>query len=206
VTARLVIGTHNRKKGGEIARILAMPGLELRTLDDYSEAPEPVEDGATFEANAVKKAAELADALGEVVVADDSGLEVDALDGRPGIFSARYGGEHGNDARNIERLLRELEGVPPERRTARFRCAAALAAPGRLLAATEGTIEGRITEAPRGANGFGYDPVFLVPDLGRTCAELDSDEKHAISHRGQAMRALKERLPALLAGTEGSTR
>jgi len=189
--ARLVIGTHNRNKAGEIARILDSPGLELLTLEAFPGAPEPVEDGATFEENAVKKAAELADALGMLVAADDSGLEVDALDGRPGVLSARYGGEHGNDPRNIERLLREMQDVPREKRAARFRCVAALAEPGRLLATTEGRLEGRIAEEPRGCNGFGYDPVFVVPGLGKTCAELEPEEKNLISHRGQAFRKLR---------------
>lgn len=194
----LVIGTHNRKKAREIADILRMPGIELRTLDDFPGAPEPVEDAPTFEQNAVKKATELADALRLPVAADDSGLEVDALGGRPGVFSARYGGQHGNDPRNIDTLLRELRGVPPERRTARFRTVAALAIPGRLLATVEGTLEGTIAAEPHGTNGFGYDPVFLVPALGKTCAQLDPAEKNRISHRGQAFRRLRDLLPKFL--------
>ena len=194
----LVIGTHNRKKCAEIAAILAGPGLRLRTLDEFPAAPDPVEDGATFEANAVKKATELADALGLPVAADDSGLEVDALGGRPGVLSARYGGEHGNDPRNIERVLRELRGVPPERRAARFHTVAALAEPGRLLGTVEGVLEGRIADEPRGSNGFGSDPVFIVPALGKTCAELSREEKNRISHRGDAFRRLRAALPRLL--------
>ncbi len=198
MTATLVIGTHNRKKGREIASILALPGLILRTLDEFPDAPSPVEDGETFEENAIKKATELADALGLPVAADDSGLEVDALGGRPGVRSARYAGQHGNDPLNIETLLREMKDIPAERRTARFRTAAALAEPGRLLVTVEGTLEGVITTEPRGANGFGYDPVFLVPALGKTCAELDPAEKNRISHRGQAFRKLRELLPRAL--------
>jgi len=198
MTTTLVIGTHNRKKKREIAQILETPGLTLQTLDDFPNAHEPVEDADTFEGNAIKKATELADALGTLVVADDSGLEVDALDGQPGVLSARYGGEHGNDDRNIERLLREMNGIPPEKRRARFRTVAALARPGRLLGTVEGTLEGTITVERRGSNGFGYDPVFLVPELGRTCAELEPDEKNRISHRGQAFRRLKDKLPELL--------
>lgn len=194
----LVIGTHNHKKAQEIVEILDAPELRLLTLDEFPEAPHPVEDGATFEENAVRKATELADALGLLVAADDSGLEVDALGGRPGVLSARYAGEHGNDSRNIERLLCEMSGIPPDRRTARFRCIAALAAPGKLLGTTSGIIEGLIAEVPRGTNGFGYDPVFIVPTLGRTCAELEPREKHKISHRGQAFRRLKAALPELL--------
>lgn len=201
----LIIGTHNLKKGREIAQILETPGLRLLTLDAFPDAPDPVEDGTTFEENAVKKATELADALGAVVAADDSGLEVDALGGRPGIFSARYAGEHGNDPKNIEKLLAELAGVPAARRTARFRCVAALAAPGRLLTTAEGRLEGTIAEQPRGHNGFGYDPVFLVPDLGCTAAELEPDAKHRISHRGQAFRRLGAALPGLLSKCVGET-
>ncbi|MFW6107728.1 MAG: XTP/dITP diphosphatase [bacterium] len=201
----LVIGTHNEKKGREIAAILASPGLELKTLADFPDAPEPVEDGETFEENATKKATELADALGRAVVADDSGLEVPALGGEPGVHSARYAGEHGNDPRNIERLLRELDGLPAEERTARFRTVAALAVPGRLLARTTGSLEGVIADAPRGTGGFGYDPVFYLPELGRTCAELSPAEKNRVSHRGRAFRKLKERLPERLgAGRAGS--
>jgi len=138
-----------------------------------------------------------------MVVADDSGLEVDALDGRPGVHSARYGGEHGNDVRNIERLLAEMKNVPPEKRTARFRTVAAVAVPGKLLATVDGTLEGIIGLKQRGSNGFGYDPVFIVPDLDKTCAELEPDEKDSISHRGQAFRKLKDELPRLLALVAG---
>ncbi len=194
----LVIGTHNWKKAREIAQILDGPELRLLTLADFPGAPEVVEDGATFEENAIRKATELADALRLPVAADDSGLEVDVLGGRPGVLSARYGGEHGNDQRNIARLLLEMKDVPPERRTARFRCVAALAIPGEVLTTTTGTVEGLIAETPRGANGFGYDPVFIAPALGRTCAELEPEEKHRISHRGQAFRRLKAALPTLL--------
>ena len=196
--ASLVIGTHNRKKAREIAQILAMEGLALLTLDDFPGAPAPEENGETFEANAIKKATELADALGLPVAADDSGLEVDALGGRPGVHSARYAGEHGNDPLNNEKLLGELRGVPPERRTARFKCVAALAAPGELLTTVEGVLEGAIAEHPRGTNGFGYDPVFVVPGLGKTSAELGPEEKNRISHRGKAFRKLRGELPRFL--------
>lgn len=212
MTVTLVIGTHNRKKGREIAQLLAMPGLCLRMLDEFPGAPQPVEDGATFESNAVKKATELAAALGMPVVADDSGLEVDALGGKPGVLSARYGGEHGNDPLNIRRVLRELQGVPREQRTARFRTVAALAEvagdgrSGRLLATVEGVLEGVIAEEPRGTNGFGYDPVFLLPGIGKTCAELEPEAKNEISHRGQAFRKLRALLPRLLSIESGCER
>jgi len=203
MTATLVIGTHNRKKGLEIAQILDASGLRLLTLDEFPDAPEPVEDAGTLEGNAIKKATELADALGRMVAADDSGLEVDALGGEPGVFSARYGGEHGNDLRNIERLLREMKDVPPEKRTARFRTVVAVAVPGELLGTVEGALEGTIALEPRGSNGFGYDPVFIVPGLGATCAELAPDEKNSISHRGQAFRKLSDELPRLLRSAAG---
>jgi XTP/dITP diphosphohydrolase len=203
MTATLVIGTHNRKKGLEIVQILETSGLRLLTLDEFPDAPEPVEDADTLEGNAIKKATELADALGRMVAADDSGLEVDALGGEPGVFSARYGGEHGNDSRNIERLLREMKDVPPEKRTARFRTVVAVAVPGELLGTVEGALEGAIALEPRGSNGFGYDPVFIVPGLGATCAELAPDEKNSISHRGQAFRKLNDELPRLLQSAAG---
>ena len=206
MTATLVIGTHNRKKGIEIAQILDASGLRLLTLDEFPDAPEPVEDADTLEGNAIKKATELADALGRMVAADDSGLEVDALGGEPGVFSARYGGEHGNDGRNIDRLLREMKDVPPEKRTARFRTVVAVAVPGELLGTVEGALEGAIALEPRGSNGFGYDPVFIVPGLGATCAELAPDEKNSISHRGQAFRKLNDELPRLLRSAAGKGR
>lgn len=190
----LVIGTHNKKKAREIAQILAVPGLKVATLDDFPNAPHVDEDGKTFKENAIKKAVEVADAIGQMVCADDSGLEVDALGGAPGVVSARYGGEHGNDARNIDRLLRELRNVPLEKRTARFKTVAALAKPGELLATVEGTLEGVITEIPIGTNGFGYDPVFFIPALNKTCAQMSAIEKNDISHRGQAFRKLYDKM------------
>lgn len=190
----LVIGTHNKKKAREIAQILAVPGLKVATLDDFPNAPHVDEDGKTFKENAIKKAVEVADAIGHMVCADDSGLEVDALGGAPGVVSARYGGEHGNDARNIDRLLRELRNVPLEKRTARFKTVAALAKPGELLATVEGTLEGVITEIPIGTNGFGYDPVFFIPALNKTCAQMSAIEKNDISHRGQAFRKLYDKM------------
>ena len=133
-----------------------------------------------------------------MVVADDSGLEVDALGGRPGVQSARYGGEHGNDQLNTEKLLREMKDVPVGDRTARFRAVAALAVPGRALAVVDGVLEGSIATEPRGCNGFGYDPVFILPGEGKTCAQLEPEEKNEISHRGQAFRKLKAALPRFI--------
>ncbi len=203
MTTTLVIGTHNPKKCREIARILETSRLRLLTLDEFPDAPEPVEDADTLEGNAIKKATELADALGQMVVADDSGLEIDALDGRPGVYSARYGGEHGNDSRNMARVLSEMTDVSPADRTARFRTVAAVAVPGKLLATIDGALEGVIGTERRGSNGFGYDPIFIVPDLAKTCAELEPNEKDSISHRGQAFRKVKDELPRLLALVAG---
>ncbi len=198
----LVVATGNAHKLEEIRSILAAAGIDadLRSMHDYG-VPEPIEDGATFEANALIKARACAAATGLPAIADDSGLEVDALDGAPGVLSARYAGEPSDDDRNNAKLVAELAGVPPERRTARFVCAAAVVLPDGPESVVRAAIEGRIVDAPRGANGFGYDPYFepVGSDAdGRTTAELSAAEKHAISHRGQAFRALGPRIVALL--------
>jgi XTP/dITP diphosphohydrolase len=146
------------------------------------------ESGDTYEENARRKALQYAEASGLTALADDSGLEVDALNGRPGVMSARYAGPDRTDERRVEALLAELRDVPDERRGARFRALIAIAAPEGRVETVEGMVEGRITHEPRGGNGFGYDPVFLLPDRGLTTAELPPDEKHAISHRGVAAR------------------
>jgi XTP/dITP diphosphohydrolase len=198
----VVIGTRNAKKLREIQQILEGLRVELRTLRDYPDAPEVEETGATFEENAIRKATALADALGEWVMADDSGLEVEALGGRPGVMSARYAGADQDDARNIVRVLAEMKDIPPSRRAARFRCVIALAAPGRLLFTARGMCAGRLISAPRGENGFGYDPIFLFPEFGKTFAELESPVKHQVSHRGRALRNFRDRLESLLKRTE----
>jgi XTP/dITP diphosphohydrolase len=162
------------------------------------------EDGETFAANAAKKAREVAAAAGLPALADDSGLEVDALDGAPGVRSARYAGAGHDDAANNRRLLAELAGVPTARRTARFRCAVALADPrgplGDTVEIREGACAGVILESPRGHNGFGYDPLFLYPELGRTFAELSLEEKGRLSHRARALAAMLPVLRAYLVG------
>lgn len=193
---RIVIATRNSGKVREIAEILADAPVELVSLDAFGALPDVVEDGATFMENAMKKALHFAKLTGEWTLADDSGLEVDALGGAPGVYSARYAGEPTDDAANNRKLVDALHGVPPERRTARFRCAAVLADGEHVLAKAEGTIEGVIVDEPRGAGGFGYDPHFFVPSLGRTTAELEPVHKNRISHRGKAMAEL---LPALRA-------
>jgi XTP/dITP diphosphohydrolase len=191
---RLIVATRNRNKVRELGHLLADLGVEVLSLADRADVPEIVEDGDTFAANAVKKARAVAAATGLPALADDSGLEVDALHGQPGVQSARYAGAGHDDAANNHKLLGALAAVPPARRTARFRCAIALADPaGRLGAAVEvreGACEGVIIDAPRGDHGFGYDPLFLYPDLGRTFAELTLDEKSRLSHRAQALHAM----------------
>jgi XTP/dITP diphosphohydrolase len=198
-TRILVVGTRNAKKCREMAHALQGLPVQVRPLSDYDPVPPAVEDADTFEANAAIKALAYARATGQWCVADDSGLEVAALDDRPGVYSARWGGEDGNDALNNRRLMDELRGVPRERRQAQFVCVAVLASPERVLLEARGTCEGLILDAPRGQGGFGYDPYFFVPHLGRTMAELTPDEKLAVSHRGRALADLRARIAPLLA-------
>jgi len=194
----LVIATRNRKKFEEMAAILADLGLDLESLDAFDSVPAVPETGDTFEANARAKAVGYARAPGRWALADDSGLEVDALGGQPGVRSSRWGGREGDDRANNETLLSALANHPKETWTARYRCVAALATPERVLAVTEGTCEGRITDRPAGANGFGYDPYFWLPDRGRTMAELAPEEKNRLSHRFRALAAIKKHLEKLL--------
>ena len=195
---RIVIGTRNPKKLKEIEAILSGLPVQLVSMAAYPDVPDVVEDGDTFEANAIKKAFVTADATGEWAMADDSGLEVDALDGRPGVFSARYAGEDQNDKANCRKLLAELDGVPAGERKANFRSVIALARPGEVLFTTEGRLDGVISTGPRGTNGFGYDPVFEVPGTGKTTAEMLPEEKNRISHRGKALEAFRARLMEML--------
>lgn len=194
----LVIATQNRKKLEEIAAILRPRGVRMKSLDDFAGVQPVPETGETFEDNARAKALGYARATGEWALADDSGLEVDALGGRPGVRSSRWGGEEGNDRLNNEALLRALAAHPKETWTARYRCVVALATPDRVLAVTEGVCEGRITDPPAGSNGFGYDPHFYLPELGRTMAELAPEMKNRLSHRAGALAAMKTRLEKLL--------
>lgn len=186
---QLLVATRNRGKMKEIGAYLAGRVDELLCLADMPGLPDTVEDGATFAENALKKAREASDATGLPVIADDSGLTVDALDGQPGVISARYAGEPSDDGANNRKLLRELAGVGPEKRSAAFVCVLAFVHPDGTEALFEGRIEGRILEAPRGSGGFGYDPLLLVEDHNATMAELSVEEKNRISHRGQALRA-----------------
>ena len=195
---RILIATSNPGKLRDFAGAAAPHGIEITGIPDFSSLPLVVEDGQTFEANARKKAEEYSQyAPGEIVVADDSGLEVDALGGAPGVHSARYAAdqphladENTADEANNARLLRELRKVPREKRTGRFVCVLAAAQDGKTLATFRGTAEGVIRDAPRGSNGFGYDPLFYFPQIQKTFAELSAEEKAQYSHRGAAFRQL----------------
>ncbi|NLZ43308.1 MAG: XTP/dITP diphosphatase [Clostridia bacterium] len=195
---RLVLASKNKGKLRELETMLAGSSWELCSVADFPELPPVVENGQTFRENAVKKALTVANILKEWTLADDSGLEVDALGGAPGVYSARFAGEPGDDRKNNEKLLRLLAGVPVEQRTARFRCVLALASPGGEIWTTERTCEGLIGLAPRGNRGFGYDPLFYLPELGVTMAELPEEKKNEISHRGKAMRDLLAHLQAIV--------
>jgi XTP/dITP diphosphohydrolase len=188
---QLVLATRNRHKREELAAILGGHDITIRTLDEFPDAPEVVEDGDTCETNAIKKARVIAAFTGLPAVADDTGLEVDALDGRPGVYAARYAGEDATYEDNCLKLLLELTGVPRERRTARFLTVAAIALPSDGIRVAQGILEGEIAAEASGTLGFGYDPVFLIPELGKTLAELSADQKNAISHRAKAFTQAK---------------
>ena len=194
----LVLATRNRHKVRELAALLGDLGITIRTLDEFPEAPDVVEDGDTCEANAVKKARAIAKFTGLPAVADDTGLEVDALDGRPGVYAARYAGEDATYEDNCRKLLRELTGVPRERRTARFLTVAAIALPSDGVRVAQGTLDGVIAEEASGTLGFGYDPVFLIPELGKTLAQLSAGQKNTISHRAKAFAKMREILGAAM--------
>jgi len=193
---RIVIATSNPGKLRDFAGAAAAFGIEIAGIPNFASFPPVVEDGLTFEANARKKAEEYGRYVpGEIVLADDSGLEVDALGGAPGVHSARYAAdvphlanENTDDEANNGRLLRELKSIPPEKRTARFVCVIAAARDGQTLEVFRGQAEGVILDAPRGNNGFGYDPLFFFPQIGKTFAELKTAEKAKYSHRGAAFR------------------
>ncbi|MDR7415970.1 MAG: XTP/dITP diphosphatase [Armatimonadota bacterium] len=193
----LVVATRNEGKLRELRRLLEDLPFELRSLQDYPHLPPVPEEGSTYAENATRKALAVAQATGEISLADDSGLEVDALDGEPGVHSARFLGQDATDAERNAEILRRLAGVPWERRTARYRAVVAVALPDGTVRTFEGTCEGRIALEPRGSGGFGYDPIFYVPDLGRTVAELLPYEKDRISHRGKAMAQAREFLRSL---------
>lgn len=193
---KLIIASNNAHKVREIRQILGGVFTDMHTLQEAGLSIEVVEDGATFAENAVKKAEEvLAAAPGyDAALADDSGLIVDALGGAPGVYSARYAGEQHDDADNNRKLMADMAGVPRTQRTCRFASAVALARRGRPTVTAEGACEGLLLDAPRGENGFGYDPYFLYEPAGRSFAELSADEKNAVSHRRRALEALKAAL------------
>ncbi len=193
---RLVIATHNRKKAGEMVTILShrFPALEIVTLADYPESPEPEETGRTYAENAAIKANSALEFTGELCIADDAGLEVDAMGGEPGLYSKRFAGEQTAFSEKMQVILGNLSGVRTERRTARFRCCVAVARPGEDTLVFESTCEGRIAEEPSGRGGFGYDPIFYLPELDCTMADLTAEQKHSISHRGKVLKLVGDYL------------
>ncbi|HSM59002.1 MAG TPA: XTP/dITP diphosphatase [Candidatus Sulfomarinibacteraceae bacterium] len=200
MTETLLIATHNRGKIEEIADLLADLEADLLGLDDVGIAWDVEETGVTFRENAILKAESYARASGLLTLADDSGLEVDALGGQPGVHTARFGGEGLNSRERYQLLLDKLQGIPWPERTARFRCVVAVAGPERVLAVQEGTVEGHIARSPSGAGGFGYDPVFHVRDHEATMAQLPAETKNRISHRARAILALLPQLQAIVQG------
>ncbi len=203
---KIVLATRNQHKVAELRRILAAAHLDVELVgtDEFPGLPDVAETGSTFAANALLKAHDVAQRTGCIAIADDSGLCIDALNGMPGILSARWAGAHGDDAANLALVLGQIADIPPARRGASFHCAAAVATPEGEERVVEGVLTGSLTDAPRGVNGFGYDPIFVPTGYALTTAELRPDEKDAISHRGQAFRALVPVLRDL--GAEGGTR
>ncbi|MGH7795667.1 MAG: XTP/dITP diphosphatase [Candidatus Binatia bacterium] len=197
----LLVATTNPGKLAEVQAFLAKLPLRITSLKSLANPPEVIEDGRTFEENALKKARMLAEYSGLLTLADDSGLEVDVLSGAPGIYSARYAGEEGDDERNNQKLLGELKGAGEEQRTARFVCALALCAPqsqGMKDWVVRQTCEGRIAFGLSGSHGFGYDPLFFYPPFGKTFGEIEREVKATVSHRGKALMKLAEVLPTLV--------
>jgi XTP/dITP diphosphohydrolase len=195
---RLVIATHNANKAGEMQQILSkrLPELTLLTLANYENAPEPEETGDTYEENAAIKALSAASFTGEWAVADDAGLEIEALKGAPGLYSKRFGGEEMGFPQKMTNILEQMRDLTNDQRRARFRCVVALAEPGGYVAPTlfSASCDGRIARIPSGSGGFGYDPIFYLPPLHKTMADLTAEQKHAISHRGKVLALLAEHL------------
>lgn len=198
----IVIATRNPGKAKEFAALFAKEGYQIKTLLDYPDLPDVEETGTTFEENARLKAETIAQLLQQPVLADDSGLVVDVLNGMPGIFSARFAGERKSDAANNAKLLHELTNVPDEQRTAHFHCTLVFAAPQKESLVVEADWDGRIARIPQGDNGFGYDPLFIVPGYDKTSAELTSEEKNKISHRGMAVKELERTWKEWLEGNK----
>ena len=188
----VVIATKNKGKAKEFEALFERYGYSIKTLLDFPELEDVEETGETFQENALLKAETIAKELQTVVVADDSGLAVEALHGQPGVYSARYSGEEKNDARNNAKLLNELADVKDSNRKATFHCSLAIAHPGKKSLVVDGKLEGLIAGVPRGTNGFGYDPLFYLPEKEKTLAELTEDEKNVISHRARALENLEK--------------
>lgn len=195
---QVLIATNNKGKAKDFEVLFKPFGVNVLTLNDLEQDIDVEETGTTFEENAILKAEAVSKLLGVMVIADDSGLEIDALNGAPGVYSARYAGSAKDDNDNINKVLTELQEVPEEERTARFRCVLAVAGPDRETITFSGSCEGRILTERRGTNGFGYDPIFYTPAKKRAMAELSPIEKGEISHRGAALSKLKENLPQLM--------
>jgi len=196
----IIIATKNSGKAREFVKIFEPLGLSVKTLLDFKEIEDVEETGSTFEENAILKAETVAQQLNRMVIADDSGLVIDALDGRPGVYSARYAGGEKSDEANMDKVLEELKHVEQANRTARFYCALALAIPGSETITVNGSCEGEILKEKRGTNGFGYDPIFFVTEKGKAMAELLPDEKSEISHRAKALINLAKKLPEIFKG------
>jgi XTP/dITP diphosphohydrolase len=201
---KLMVATHNKGKLKEIRMFLSDLNMDIVSLDEAINAPNIVEDGKTFMENAFKKAKVIAQATGIMTLADDSGLEVDALDGAPGVRSARYSGENASDALNNEKLLEDLKGVASDQRSAHFRCVIVVYHPSGRWISTEAKCDGEITQNFIGEGGFGYDPVFYVPSVKRTMAQLSPEEKNRLSHRGKALAEIKAKLPGFLDSLESN--
>jgi len=191
---KIVFASGNEGKVKEVKSMLSATGIDLVSLNTYSAVPEIVEDGASFLANALKKARIISEFTGETVLADDSGLMVNVLNGEPGIYSARYAGLNATDEENNAKLLAKLKKMPPEKRDASFHCVLVLYRTDGTFDSFEGEWQGQIIDEKRGENGFGYDPIFWIPELKMTAAELPADIKNKASHRGQAVAKLKSRL------------
>ena len=200
----LVVATRNQHKREELAGLLDGLDIRIHTMDEFPDVPEVIEDGETCEANAIKKAHSISNATGFLAVADDTGLEVDALGGRPGVYAARYAGDHASYEDNWRKLLGQLTGVPRHRRTARFVTVAAIVSPGEPAQVVTGYLDGLIAESPAGTHGFGYDPVFFVPQVGKTLAEMSIVDKNSISHRAKAFAQVRNLLQNRLLRSVGA--
>lgn len=196
----LVLATTNQGKTREIKKLLENEAVEIKNLSDFGPIPEVIEDGETFDDNAYKKASFTARVLGYPAIADDSGLCVEALDGAPGVYSARYAGDDATDAQNVEKLLKEMEGKT--NRNASFKCVISISVPTGQALTYEGECNGILTEKPEGENGFGYDPLFFYPDFGKTFAQVSMEEKGKVSHRGKALKQVADEMSKIITWLE----